>query len=199
MKVLLVESAPGLGAEAESELEAAGHVVVGCEAADPSSPCRGLEAMGDCPLDHGDVDVAVVSRLGGDLSASERGALCAARHRIPVVVSGDPRQAVSFGPGTFLAGSDLVATIQQAASSGTAHVAAIRRSLLMSGVVSADEVDGPSPDVVFEVRRDPGRLRLTVRTRVDQQRVPSISKAAAEALRRFDQHSTVIDVIVEHL
>lgn len=197
MKVLLVEGAPGLGANAELQLEAAGHVVVGCDAADSSSPCRGLEAMGDCPLDHGDVDVAVVSRVGGELSASERGALCAARHRVPVVVSGNPRHAVSFGPGTFIAGPDLLATVQQAASSGAAHVAAVRRSLLMSGVVISDEVDGPSPTVAFEVRRDPGRLRLTVRARVDDRRLSSITKAAAEALRRFDQHSAVIDVVVE--
>lgn len=199
MRVLLVEGAPGLGGNTEAELRGAGHEVVGCDPADPSAPCRGLETLADCPLDHGDVDVAVVSRIGGDLTTSERGALCAARHRIPVVVSGNPRHAVSFGPGTHLAGADLVASCERAASSGTAHVAAIRRSLLMSGVIDADDVDAPTPDVVFEVHREPRRLRLTVRTRAGDARLPSITKSAAEALRRFDRHTTVIDVVTETL
>ncbi len=199
MKVLLVEGVPGAGSEAEAQLREAGHVVLGCDAADPSSPCRGLEVMPDCPLDSGDVDVAVVSRVDADLTASERGALCAARHRVPVVVSGDPRHAISFGPGTHVAGADLIATCEQASRSGTAHVAAVRRSLLMSGVVTPDDVDGPAARVVFEVRRDPRRLRLTIRTRPDDARTPSIMKAAAEALRRYDQHSSVIDVVTESL
>ncbi len=197
MRVLLVEGVPGAGADTEAQLRAAGHVVLGCDAADPSAPCRGLEVMPDCPLDSGHVDVAVVSRVGPDLTTSERGALCAARHRVPVVVSGEARHTISFGPGTHVAGTDLLATCEQASSAGTAHVAAIRRSLLMSGVVTSDDVDGQPPRVVFDVRRDHRRLRLTIRTQPDDPRAASITKSAAEALRRFDQHSTVIDVVTE--
>ena len=79
MKVLHVEGAPGVGAAAQAELLAAGHLVVGCDAAEPSAPCRGLEAVGDCPLDLGDVDVSVVSRAGEQLTSAERGALCETR------------------------------------------------------------------------------------------------------------------------
>ncbi len=43
MKIVLVEGAPGVGTGAEAELRAAGHTVVGCDAVDPSAPCRGLE------------------------------------------------------------------------------------------------------------------------------------------------------------
>lgn len=192
---MLVEGAPGVGAPAESQLRAAGHEVVGCEPADPSSPCRGLEAIGDCSLDAGDVDVAVVSRAGSELTPSERGALCAARHRIPVVVAGNPRHAISFGPGTHMAGPDLVEACSEAATSGIAHVAAVRRALLMAGVVTPDEVDGPNPPVSFEVRREPRRLRLVVRAPHDDARLASITKSAAEALRRFDTHVNVIDVV----
>jgi hypothetical protein len=195
MRVLLVEAAPGIGADAEVQLRRAGHVVLGCEPADPSSPCRGLEPLADCPLDHGDVDVAVVSREGGELLASERGALCAARQRVPVVVTGDPRHAVSFGPGTHMAGGDLVDACERAATSGVAHVAAVRRELLMSGAVRPDEVDGPSPTVAFEVRREPRRLRLVVRTADGDPRRAAITKSAAEALRRFDRNAKVIDVV----
>lgn len=197
MKILLVEGAPGAGADAESELVGAGHTVVGCDAADPWAPCRGLDVVGDCPLDTGDVDVAVVARAGDDLAPSERGALCAARRRVPVVLSGNPRHAVSFGPGTHLAGSDLLATVDQAAGSGLAHAAAIRRDLLIHGVLTAEDVDGTDPPISFSVRREPRRLRLTVRMPADEPRRPGITKAAQEALRRFDQWATVIDVIVE--
>jgi len=195
MRVLLVEGAAGVGAPAESELVAAGHVVVGCEPADPSSPCRGLESVGDCPLDAHGIDVAVVSRASTDLTASERGALCAARHRIPVVVSCEPHQAISFGPGTHTAGSDLVAACERAAISGVAHVAAVRRELLIAGVVTPEEVDGDNPPISFDVSREPGRLRLVVRAPNDEPRLASITKSAAEALRRFDTHISVIDVV----
>lgn len=197
MKVLLVEGAPGVGAGAESELVGAGHTVVGCVAADPRAPCRGLDAVGDCPLDAGDVEVAVVARAGDDLAPSERGALCAARRRVPVVLAGDPRLAVSFGPGTHLAGTDLVATVREAAVSGLAHAAAIRRDLLVRGVVTPADVDGADPPISFSVRREPGRLRLTLRMPADEPRRPGITKAAQESLRRFDQWAPVIDVIVE--
>ncbi len=197
MKVLLVEGAPGVGAPAEAQLREAGHVVVGCEPADPSSPCRGLETVADCPLDSGDIDVAVVSRAGADLTPSERGALCAARHRVPVVVAGNPRHAISFGPGTRVAGPDLVAACTNAAVSGVAHIAAIRRELLMAGVVSPDDVDGPGAPISFAVQRQPRRLRLVVRAPADHPRLASITKSAAEALRRFDPIISVIDVVNE--
>jgi hypothetical protein len=197
MKVLLVEGAPGAGADAESALVGAGHTVVGCDAADPWAPCRGLDVVGDCPLDAGDVDVAVVARAGDDLTPSERGALCAARRRVPVVLSGNPRHAVSFGPGTHLAGTDLLGTVREAAASGLAHAAAIRRDLLIHGVVTPADVDGTDPPVSFAVHREPGRLRLTVRMPADEPRRPGITKAAQESLRRFDQWAAVIDVVLE--
>ena len=197
MRVLLVEGAPGAGADVETELVAAGHTVVGCEPIDPWAPCRGLDMVGDCPLDAGDVDVAVVARVGDELAPSERGALCASRRRVPVVLTGNPRHAVSFGPGTHLAGNDLLATCQEAAGSGLAHAAAIRRDLLIRGVVTPADVDGPNPPLSFTVDREPRRLRLTLRLAADEPRRPGIVKAAQEALRRFDQWVSVIDVVVE--
>lgn len=198
MKILLVEGAPGAGTAAEHELVDGGHTVVGCDAADPSVPCRGLDVVGHCPLDDGDVDVAVVARAGDALVASERGALCAARRRVPVVLAGDPRHAVSFGPGTHLAGDDLVGACRDASTSGTAHVAAIRRELLIHGVLTPDDVDGPDAPIGFHVQRERGRLRLAVRIPADEPRRAGITKSAQEALRRFDQWAPVIDVVVEH-
>lgn len=197
MKVLLVEGARGAGAVAESELVADGHTVVGCDAADPSAPCRGLDVIGECPLDHGDVDVAVVARVDDAMAPSERGALCAARRRVPVVITGDPKFAVSFGPGTHLAGDDLTGTCRRAAVSGAAHVAAVRRGLLIDGILQPSDVDDDEPRVSFEVQREPRRLKLTIHLPEDDPRRAGIVKAAHEALRKFDQWATVIDVIVQ--
>lgn len=197
MKVLLVEGARGAGALAESELVADGHTVVGCDAADPSAPCRGLDVIDECPLDDGHVDVAVVARATETLVSSERGALCAARRRVPVVITGNPKYALSFGPGTHLAGDDLTATCRTAAVSGAAHAAAVRRELLIDGVLQPADVDDHDPLVSFEVRREPRRLRLTISLPAGEPRRPGIVKAAHEALRRFDQWATVIDVVVD--
>lgn len=198
MKVLLVEDAPGAGAVAEATLCADGHTVVGCEPADPSAPCRGLDLVPACPLDAGDVDVAVVAHTSDGMTPSERGALCSARRRIPVVVAGRPRHAVSFGPGTFVSGDDLARSCRAAAASGAAHEAAIRRSLLINGALQPEDVEADAPQVSFEVRREPRRLRLTVRLEQSDPRQAGIVKAAHEALRAFDQWASVIDVVVVH-
>jgi len=154
--------------------------------------------MSECPLDDHLVDVAVVARTGAAMETSERGALCAARRRIPVVLTGDPRNAVSFGPGTHLAGVDLLGTVQHAAASGVAHAAAVRRALVIDGHLRPVEIDGPHAQWGVSVSREPGRLRLVVTAPEGDRRLPGIVKAGQEAVRRFDQHVSVIDVVVRH-
>ena len=116
---------------------------------------------------------------------------------MPVVVDGDYRRSVSFGPGTFVAGVDLVDACTAASQSGMAHAAAVRRDLLGSGVISPDDVAHAQPIVSFMVDRQPRRLKLTIHLPEDDPRKANITKAAAEALRRFDNRATVIDVVVE--
>jgi hypothetical protein len=197
MKVLMVEATPGSGEESRRRLIAAGHTVLSCETSEPHVPCVGLSTLGECPLDADHVDVAVVHHTGADLAASERGALCAARRRVPVVVDGDYRRSVSFGPGTFVAGADLLASCEDASRSGAAHAAAVRRELLVTGVLEATDTAGDEPAVSFDVARAPSRLRLTVRLPADDHRRANITKAAGEALRRFDPWASVIDVAVD--
>jgi hypothetical protein len=168
--------------------------VVDCDTFEPHAPCRGLATFGECPLDEQHVDVAVVHHAGRELAVSERGALCAARHRVPVVVDGDYRRSVSFGPGTFVAGVDLVDACATAAQSGTAHAAAVRRELLCNGVLEPDDISGAHPTVSFVVTREPSRLRMSVHLPADDPRRANITKAAGEALRRFDPYASVIDV-----
>lgn len=197
MKVLMVEAMPGSGDESRRRLIAAGHTVLSCDTSEPHVPCVGLSTVGDCPLDTDHVDVAVVHHAGAELATSERGALCAARRRVPVVVDGDFRRSVSFGPGTFVAGADLLTSCEDAARSGAAHAAAIRRELLCNGVLEASDTAGDQPAVSFDVARSSTRLCLTVHLPEHDHRRANITKAAGEALRRFDPWASVIDVGVD--
>ena len=90
MRVLMLESHPGVGAAAVAELVAAGHTIARCGTESHDFPCRGIAGDGQCPLDE-HVDVAVLAREPG-VSHVEYGAVCAARSRVPVL-------DVSAGPG----------------------------------------------------------------------------------------------------
>jgi hypothetical protein len=92
MKVLVLEEQPGAACDAALDLVSAGHQVVRCHGADePAFPCRGM-SEGQCPLDQGDVEVAVIVQsedppVGAGDSADD-GGRCALRRHIPLVVSG---------------------------------------------------------------------------------------------------------------
>jgi hypothetical protein len=206
MDVLLIESHPGLGRQAAHELERAGHRVHRCTDAgerlgEPStsgSPCQGLRDEGVCPLDVAELGAAVLVRLGSELRTGEHGAICAARNRIPMVVSGDP-------PGTPLPVADTVqlddlpAAVERAAESGTSHASAVVRELLSLGVIGRDDIDDDDPAVVVQVERSARRLRLTIWLRDDDPRRAEITRAAGQALRAHDRGVAVIDVVVRDL
>lgn len=91
MRMLLVESAEGLGHSEAEALMAAGHEVVTCF--EPGSTDDGLCLAWrgrNCPLDVARVDVAVVVRGSDDTGPTPRedGVRCAARARVPVVEVG---------------------------------------------------------------------------------------------------------------
>lgn len=199
MDVLLVESHPGLGCQARRELEAAGHSVVSCFGDDLRTPCGGLVDEGDCPLDTHEVEVAVVARLGPELHAGEHGALCAARHRIPIVGTGDTVDPGALAPVLIPVEGDLAGAVERAAESGSRHAAAVVRQLLSDGVLGRDDLvhDG-SARVAIDVRRARRRLVMTVWLRDGDQREASIVRAAIEALRAYDPNAAVIDVRVRH-
>lgn len=91
MRVLVMESDPYAADDAARELSAAGHDVVRCFERDLGNfPCNALYAGGHCPLDDGEVDVAVVVRGHAWPSPMprERGAVCAVRAGVPLVDAG---------------------------------------------------------------------------------------------------------------
>ncbi len=198
MKVLMLGargSAPAMGAT--DELAAAGHETVRCDTPDGLSPCRGLTADGDCPLDeHVDVAVYVPDAGADDLA---HGAICAVRNRVPVVVFdpanvGAPEPIASW---TAPAGSDLLADCERVAHAGQAHSHAVAERLVALGVVTPDELRAPGGTVGITVYREPNRLSLTLELADSvRDREGEIVRAARQALRDFDRGPAVIDVLV---
>jgi len=91
VKVLLVESDAHGADDAAARLRRAGHLVERChEPGLPAFPCNALLRGGACPLEGGDVDVAVVvrSRPWPRPSTLEDGVVCALRRGVPLVVAG---------------------------------------------------------------------------------------------------------------
>lgn len=140
------------------------------------------------------MDVAVVARVDGELRPAEHGALCATRQRVPLVLVGDGAAAHPYGSFAWPAGDDLLAACETAAASGAAHAAAVRRDLLSLGVVDREELE----TIGIEVQRETKRLVLRVHLPEGNPREAAVVKAAAEALRRYDAETPVIDVVVVH-
>lgn len=193
----MLESHPGVAADAVAALTAAGYTVVRCDSADRSLPCRGMAADERCPLED-PVDVAVLAREPGT-EPLEHGAVCAARDRVPILELVGPTSIPSPVATTVVAfGDDIVATCERAASDGRPHADAVCRTLVRLGVVTADEV-GPERAVDVSVVRAPQRLEMTISLEASVARLEGeIVRAAGQALREFDRRVAVIDVRVRH-
>ena len=198
MRVLVLESHPGVARDAEVALVQSGHSIVRCDTADRRYPCRGLAAGGECPLDE-HVDVAVLAQeLGTD--HLEHGALCAARARVPIVELGTPppTQQQPLPMWTHSSVDDLVPACEQAAHDGRAHAEAVVGRLLETGVLWPEEIARGVVDIAVE--RDGNRLLMTIQlSGWARSRRGEIVRAATEALRRFDTRPTVIDIAVQLL
>jgi hypothetical protein len=195
MRVLILESHPGVASDAVGELRAAGHTIARCDSADHRFPCRGLSAGGECPLDE-HVDVAVlVQELG--THHVEHGAICAARSRVPVLRV-DPADVgrPSLNTWTTAAGPDLLSECERAARDGGAHVRAVAERLTGLGVLEESDL-GHGGTVVIDVTREADRLRMTIDLAgAALDREAEIVRAASLALRDFDGRPAVIDVVV---
>jgi hypothetical protein len=177
MKLLVLESEQGLARKVSTALARAGHQVATCTDADNDSPCRSVDEPSGCPLHH-PIDVAVVVRPpGAGDTLREMGAVCAERHRVPVVRV-EPTQV------------DLDRTVKAAAAAGkdraeAACAAAVRTALA-------------TEDVRVEVGREHDRTRVKVE--VAEQDVHAvvwtIADRAREAVRRYDPFVKAIDISV---
>lgn len=178
MKLLLVESQPGIGRSLQEDLTAAGHHVATCYDAETNGPCRSVSCSAECPLDS-HVDLAVVVRPdGGADTLFEMGAVCAERHRIPVVWI-DPAAAVDAEERfrtAVAAGQDRIEV---------AYATAVRIAL-------------GHPGAAVEATRDPDRVQITVTTPdpCDATTRASVADRARAAVRSYDPFVRTIDVSV---
>ena len=133
MDVLVVESEPSAADASIEALESAGHRVVRChEPGAPAFPCRGLDP-GDCPLEHGSVQVVldVRGKTTPHPEPLEDGVSCALRRRLPVVVAGTSAiNPFSRFPVLDASRQDVVAACERAATGPQAeHQAVADRAL----------------------------------------------------------------------
>lgn len=176
MRVLLIESVPGQASVVESELRANGHDVVSCRD-EGGGPCRGVAHHRDCPLD-APVDLTLVARTpAASRLLTEMGAVCATRHRVPVVEF-DPADPADDIP-------DLTVT------------AALGRRRVEAGYAAAvyHELAGRDVDVDIERTGDRVAVRLTVEE-TSPLTIGSLADRARHALREYDPHIGTIDVTV---
>jgi hypothetical protein len=177
MDVLVIESAPGIAATLEHRLVRDGHQVISCNDSH-GGPCLGVESNAACPLLH-HIDVAVLARERGAVrSLNEMGAVCALRHRVPLVTlhAGD-----EFGPGP-----------------STEIAAAVARRTVEAGYVAVvrKQVGHGVDDIV--VQRDYQRIHvtITVAPSMSALTVHRLVDRVRQAVRAHDDHTAAIDISV---
>ncbi len=208
MRVLLLESEPGVAVETETELLDAGHVVARChEAGSAPFPCYGLtdrEENGGhrCPLDEDNVDVAVVVHRTGEpagrSATGEDGARCALRRSVPVIVAGpiEASTIADFATMVTTEGSPVAPLIDLAVAAPLArHSKVARRSLRSVLEIHGLPTDGADAEVVHTG----GALRVVLRPGVpiDEKVVEVASVRAAGAVRDVDPYASGVNVVVD--
>ncbi len=175
-------------ARLERVVREAGHSVAACH--DRGWGCIGMD--GECPLDVGDVDVAVaVAEPGGRFDA--QGVACAYRARIPIVAVGatsaDP--VLDYVVANVAHGDPSVLVAMEAAvGHGSGHRAAIEEAL--AAHVRPDE------SITVSVERSASRIDVLLVASGDDIRAGALADVARGAVRRYDPHVNVIDVSVVH-
>lgn len=199
MKVLVLEQRTGASCDVALDLVGAGHEIVRCHGADePAFPCRGL-THDQCPLDDGDVAVAVMvqSTDGPPMGdAAEDGARCALRRHIPLVVTGSPTgsrldewaTAVVDDPGA------VAATVGEVGERPSVRHTDVAEGAF-AGVLEAHGLDpGLAGAVVVRTGADL-HVELRPSGHVDRVILEIAAVRVAGALRRFDPFPRVIDVV----
>lgn len=178
MKLLLVESQPGIARTLTTQLTDAGHDVVMCSDEVGDGPCRSVADGAACPL-HEHVDLTLVAKPeAGVDTLLEMGAVCAERHRIPVVRV-DPDACAD--PADF---------VRRAAAAGKDRVEA-----QYAAVVRADLAD---LGATVEATRESGRVQIVVGVgpTADSATRSRAADRARAAVRNFDPFVRSIDVSV---
>jgi hypothetical protein len=185
MRILLVESTPGNATQFQAWLDENGHETIRCFTDADQRTCRGVHDAEACPFER-HVDAALVVRdLDERRTLAEMGAVCAQRHRAPVVEvyeCTDPTTALpgAFEPALF-------------AAEDATYGEAIRRALLASESVTMEQVER----LVIDVHRTPDRVEATVDMPwLEQSARGQMADRIGRALRRHDPFAKSIDVSI---
>lgn len=188
MRVLLVESTPGNAHEVTSWLTDAGHEVVRCFDPPVSFGCRAAVDHDQCPLES-PTDMALLVRDLDDRghTLTEMGAVCAMRHRVPVVEVNEPH-------GRAL---DAVLLGAVAAVEYRTEYEAYERAALdaLRGITSLQQPE--RVQVVVGLQNDRVHAVLHVPPDIGPTMVSKMVDRVAHALRKHDPYVRVIDVGVE--
>jgi hypothetical protein len=199
MRMLVVGTLPSAIEPAVTQLVDAGHDVARCH--DPGAgafPCLALSEGRACPLEESPVDVALTvrDRAWPRPSTFEDGAICALRHRIPLVVAGvtAAHPFASWSSRTLEDPSDLVVACEEAAVEPLPGHGDVTRQAARQ-VLAAARRDA---DVEATVRRCEGALRVEITVPASCAGLTSkVAARAIGALRQFDGLATAIDVAVQ--
>lgn len=194
MRVLLVDGDHREGDVVAAQLSERGHDVVRCFGPDDTHLCRGVALRQECPVDSGAVDVALLVRSEeGTPQLREMGAVCALRHRLPVVEARD-RGEPPFSGWVTPTGAGVVEAVEAVVADDLhGHVAAVEAVLVdVPAVVRSGAVPG------VRVRHDAGRLLLTLTVPADMDEADrtSVMTWAVRGLRDYDPYQSVCDVVL---
>lgn len=202
MRILLMETNPGDGDGIARELTSSGHEVSRCH--DPGEapfPCHALVDGEDCPLDHEDVQAAVLVRGAGGpagRSAGEDGVRCALRRQIPVVLAGEAEGSTyrDWAVSTVPQSEQVVGEVEAAAAAPLVrHQEAALRSL--RAVLMQHDLDATR--AAATVHRDGSDIVVSLRTglELEKQVAEMCSVRAMGAVRDLDPFSRKINVSIE--
>ncbi|MEP7203705.1 MAG: hypothetical protein ABI894_13910 [Ilumatobacteraceae bacterium] len=177
MEVLVIESSPGIADTLQHRLVRDGHTAITCNDTH-GGPCKGIVSHEQCPLTN-HIDLAVLARQPGvERSLNEMGAVCAARHRVPMVTlyPGD-----EFGPGVS---TEISAAVARRAVEAE-YAAVVRRQL-------RQDVDD------IKVERDYQRVHVTISVAeaLSAAAMHRLSDRVRQAVRDHDYYTPVIDISV---
>jgi hypothetical protein len=197
MRILVLESEPGLADRAISELEHHHCEVVRCHerGAEPF-PCLGI--IDRCPLVVAPVDAALVVRHGEiDPTPYEDGAGCAIRHNVPLVVAAacehHPYRPWSLGEADRDTEGSVFAACAEAVDAGSP----LHEQVADEALREALDAAGFGGAVGWvEVKRSAPDLRATVHlsVRLGPQLAEWIATRVHAALRSYDRDAQRIDV-----
>ncbi len=167
-------------------LDAAGEQVEVCH--DRDWGCVGMD--GACPLDDGEVDVAVAVAEPG-VAFDAQGVACVHRARIPLVTVG----ARTSDPVTEYAtenvdriDDDSLEVIRRAAQDVTGYRRAVEDELA-TRLADDEQVD-------ISVHRRPGAIEVVLTGTLDPPRAAALSDVARAVIRHYDVRVPVINVSV---